>query len=194
MALVDLFLDSRPRIANVTIDGASAVEHGRTAELSTYPTEDGVDRSDHRKKNQATLTLSGLVSNVVWNPNYRISDFIAESNTLDFSRHKTAWNALQDAFESDEVMSVSVDLQAYDSMSLISLTATEQPGEKEVLRFSAGFRKVATAYTSFVAAAAAEVADIAATAAEAGGKQTQSTSAAELASAEAIADALGLIV
>lgn len=192
MSIIDLFVDRRPSIANITLDATISEEHGRSAELSNYPVEDGADRSDHRRVNPKTLTITGLVSAVQWNLNYAFRDFWAASQSLDVSRHRTAWKLLNALFEKDEEVIVATDLQTYRKMMFVSLVATVQAKTTEVLRFSATFREVKLAYTTFVAAAAAEVADLAAEAAEAGGKQTQAASAAETAAALDAIASLGI--
>jgi len=102
MALIDLFIDRRPRIANITIDATLSEEHARTADISMYPVEEGADRSDHRRVNPKMLTITGLVSAVQWNPNYIFRDYWAANQGLDIERHRTVWTLLNAMFDSDE--------------------------------------------------------------------------------------------
>ncbi len=192
MSVVDLFVDRRPTIANITIDATLSEEHSRTADISSYPVEDGPDRAAHRRVHPRTLSITGIVSAVQWNLNYLIRDGAAIDG-LDVERHRTAWTLLNSLFDSGEDVLVALDLQTYRRMQITALVASVQPKQREVLRFSASFREVEVAYTTFVAAAAAEVADLAASTSEVGGKQTQPSTPADIAAAQAIADTLGLL-
>ncbi len=184
MALVDLFLASRPKLGHVELDCTVTEQHARGVRRSPYPVEDGAERSDHTEDLPEEVILEGLISDVA-PVGFVGVDFI--TGLFSDARAAAAWAELVGLMRSKEPFAVVTSLESYPRMVFAdgqSLTVERDRIHSTTLRFRAHLIRDRVAYTTTAAALAAAVQDLAAAAGSAG-LQTAGAAAATTAAAAA---------
>jgi hypothetical protein len=173
MAITDIFLDRRPKLAQIQLDCSVSETHPSGRRVTKYPVEVGADRSDHMQDEPDAVELEGLISNA--GPNIALIPLNPTDPLGQTRRGIVAWQQLKSLKASDEPFTVVTSLAVYTRMVFAegdSLVATRDQDNSEVLRFVARLVKWRVAFTSFAEAIADEVADLASEAAIAGSQAT----------------------
>lgn len=173
MSLVDLFVDSKPKLGAIVLDASVEEVHEYAASTSKYPVESGFRRRDHRRVEAPVVTITGLISNVVNEPLALVgafADLVSEQGLTgipgalaanvfgdgyDPARHITAWGRIVELFQGDDEFILYTTLDVYTGMEMTGLTTTRSFERSDALEFTAVCEKKVVGYTSYVAAAAA---------------------------------------
>jgi hypothetical protein len=117
----------------------ATLSHGirRSAEITEYPVEEGSNVSDHKQNAPVAVTVDGFVSN---NPVSLLSFGLVPQQ--DDTRSKSAYDALVETFDNDELVQVQSELEIFDDMMMRSLDVPRDRATANALQFTAEFQKV----------------------------------------------------
>lgn len=168
MALTDLLLSNRPKLAKIELDCTLSEVHADGVRRSTYAVEDGAERSDHTEDLPVEVLLEGIISDVA-PVGFAGLDFV--TGKFSDTRAADAHAALVEVMRSHEPFTVSTSLATYPRMVFDdgrSLVVDRDREYSSTLRFRARIVRERVAYTTKLAALAAAVQDLAAAAGSAG--------------------------
>lgn len=182
MALADLFVDRRPKLAHIAIDLSLEETHEHSARVTDYPVEGSTDKTDHVQLLPERVSIVGRVS--------RTPATLGTQLRPDFDphRHVTAWDQLVELLETRTPFVLVTSLHVYTSMILETLSAVRNFEATNTLEFQASMRRVETAFTTFAETVVAE--EIKDAAEAAANTAMQGAIAADEATAAAAAGAL----
>jgi len=151
MSLLEMVFGEKTRaqIGLVTFDASVSEQHTKTAEVTSYPVEDGVDITDHIRRQPEEVAINGIVSNT---PICYLASLLAPSPlkndlTSASERAELAYSEMQRVMDSGELVSVVTSLRDYDNMAIISLSVTRDAANGNVLNANVTMREVILAIT-----------------------------------------------
>lgn len=137
VALVDLFLASRPKVGHMELDCTVSEQHAEGVSRSPYPVEDGLERSDHTEDLPVEVILEGPISDVAPVGFFGV-DFV--TGLFSDARAAAAWSELVTLMRSKEPFAVVTSLASYPRMVFAdgqSLTVERDRLNSTTLRFRA---------------------------------------------------------
>lgn len=149
------------------VDATISEGHGLSAQATKHGIEDGSEISDHIIKQPRTFTLAGVISDdpidlaevAVGNLSGIVGGIFAGiagaaltgvtakigsslvANT-DKKPTKSAFEALENIYESDMPVSITTGLRDYNNMVMEKLDIPREPGRSNELRFRASFSQI----------------------------------------------------
>lgn len=146
----------------IFLDATLSEEHSNTYQLTTHAMGEGLDITDHKRREPRKLTIEAQISNTpLFLPSDEITAFeqldtVAElEDALDgesqFSfntlarRDIAAWEQLKAYQESNDLISVYTQLEVYQNMQIISINTTRTAETSNVLRFTMTLQEVRVA-------------------------------------------------
>jgi len=150
MGIVDLFLDTRPKLGHIALDCTVSETHAHGVKKTPYPVEHGSSNHDRGEIMPSPITLEGIISDVP-------APMVFENIGLDFieDRSASAYEQLVDLVDSKEPFTVVTSLRTVhryyfkDGESLVITRDFENSG---CLRFTAMLEPWRVAYSSFAEA------------------------------------------
>jgi hypothetical protein len=120
------------KVGFVTLDVSESEDHGKTAEPTQHPIEDGSDVADHVKQLPDTLTLTGTVSNTP-------VGFLAVD---DPTRARNAYDNLVFMKEEAQPLDVVTAWEEYEGMVIKSLSAPRSAAIGDAVTVTVSLQRV----------------------------------------------------
>lgn len=145
MATVIVFKDK----STLTLDAALSESHGRAAEVTQNPVEEGADVVDHIQPKPMTLNLTGVVARYpiagAQTPETEINRILApvvDGKEPEQNRHMKAFQRLERAVDKRELVTVQTGLKVYENMAIRSATFPRESRTGSDLVFSLELQQV----------------------------------------------------
>jgi hypothetical protein len=151
MSIVDIFLDTRPRLGHIALDCSITETHAHGVKKTPYPVEHGSDNIDHIELLPSPITLEGIISDIP--PPMHFEPI--GPNELVEERSKSAYEQLVELMEKREPFTVVTSLRRAERYFFAdgeSLVVTRDHEHSESLRFTARLEPYRVAFTSFAEA------------------------------------------
>jgi hypothetical protein len=113
----------------LTLDASYSQQHEYSAEATDHPVEDGINITDHVRKNPITLKINGVVS-----------AFQLDNPDANSGRERDAWALLEGMV--GQVFEVSTSMRRYPSMVLLRASASRDAGQGDDLLPSLELREI----------------------------------------------------
>lgn len=157
-----LFFPREYKIGSIDIDTVLSESHTSTAEVTRYPTELGVQITDHLQMAPYTVTINALVSDIAGNEFAdfgmvgmakdaydAVSGLFSESTDKgsaeeDLTRSKEAWAQLQAVQEYGVKMELVTNLRTYENMVITSLACTQDKDTMMIIDFTITLTEIVT--------------------------------------------------
>lgn len=148
----------------ILVDVCLSQDHTRSAQVMDSPVETGADISDHLRQDPDVLTMHGIVTDtpveVVDLSRYNGVNFETPealesalrdvATTLQAPRSRDAYQQLEEARLSGQLMRIVTDLRVYQNMAMTSLSVHEDADTGRALDFTVSFREVRFADSKLV--------------------------------------------
>jgi hypothetical protein len=139
----------------IVLDATISHDLSFSKTVTNNPIEEGSNVTDHAQHDPTEISVTGIVTNT---PVTLLSGGIVP--TFVPSRSRTAYKALRQVFESDELVQIQDELDVFDSYMMSQLSIPRDTTNYNALQFTATFRKVVIVGTLTIALSedAAEIA------------------------------------
>lgn len=148
--LTGLFVKQPRKIANIFVDTFTLEVHKREIELTSLPTELGININDHRIIRPARLTIEGVISNIA-SLNVRGVD-LGFKFGADATRATSAYEEFKTLLVNANTIDVQTGLLTYNNMVLTSIEVERTSRTSGGLFFVANFQEliIVTTESSFL--------------------------------------------
>lgn len=116
------------QLDTLSIDATMREGHGRSAETTDHPVEDGADITDHIRKRAETYTIEGYVTNTPL------------TGTPDGGISQDTFNALEGLI--GRVITLRTRFKTYSNMVLTQLDIPRDRGTGEGMHFTGSFKQI----------------------------------------------------
>lgn len=121
-------------------DATIEEQHSSQYQLTTHPMADGLDITDHKRREPRQIVLKAQVSNT---PLYEYTEGLVPTSLDD--RDVQAWQQIKEFQAADVLISVYTQLEVYENMQIVSVDVTRNARSANVLDFSMTLREVRVA-------------------------------------------------
>jgi len=150
-----LFFPREYKIGDIKIDSIISESHQSTADVTRYPTEAGVNITDHVTVAPYTVTVNGIVSDIASN---EFGDFAMvgvakeafasigglfsgsegekSDDSASLTRSQEIWRQLQSVQASGQPILFHSQLRDYENMVITSLSCTQNKDTKMIVDFT----------------------------------------------------------
>jgi hypothetical protein len=117
----------------LVLDATLSIEHGKEAEVTENPVEEGAAIADHVIVKPWSIQIAGLIA---YHP------LVNPGETPEENGHVKAWERLDRAIEKKELVTVQTGLHDYVNMAMSKLVARREPSTGRDIPLSLAFREV----------------------------------------------------